>query len=325
MSTVVTVLAAGIPSGPIDSSGRDFWLAFNHNYHGVATSLTLFITAETTTSGTVEIPGIGFAVPFSVAAGTVTSVQLPEGASLDPPPHGASTIEPRGIHVRAQDDVSVYGLNYFTQSTDAFLGLPTDALGTDYRVMTYPGGLGQEISVLATANDTVVTITPTVQLYEHAPGVPFILTVDIGEVLNLSGPLVGGDLTGTRIQSNHPIAVFSGDVCAFVPTGVSYCDHLVEQLTPTSTWGRRFVTTPLAARQNGDTFRILAASSDTEVRIHGVLIATLNAGQFWELTLTEASVIDASSPVLVAQFANGSALSGNPGDPFMMLIPPSSS
>ena len=64
--------------------------------------------------------------------------------------------------MRAQDDVSVYGLNYFTQSTDAFLGLPTDALGTDYRVMTYPGGLGQEMSVLATANDTVVTITPTV-------------------------------------------------------------------------------------------------------------------------------------------------------------------
>ena len=106
------------------------------------------------------------------------------------------------------------------------------------------------------------------------------------------------------------------------PQGSAICDHLVEQLTPTSTWGRRFVTTPLAARQNGDTFRILAASNDTEVRIHGVLIATLDAGQFRELILTEASVIEASSPVLVAQFANGSALSGNPGDPFMMLIPP---
>ena len=100
------------------------------------------------------------------------------------------------------------------------------------------------------------------------------------------------------------------------------CDHLVEQVTPTSTWGRRFITTPLASRQNGDTFRIVAATDDTEVRIDGDVVATLDAGHVHEQILTASSVIESTEPVLVAQFANGSTFSGNPGDPFMMIVPP---
>ena len=110
--------------------------------------------------------------------------------------------------------------------------------------------------------------------------------------------------------------------CTNVPADAPYCDHIVEQLTPTSTWGRRFITTPLASRQNGDTFRIVAHTDDTEVRIDDEVVATLDAGEVHERILTAASVIETSEPVLVAQYANGSTFSGNPGDPFMMIIPP---
>ena len=44
-----------------------------------------------------------------------------------------------GVHVSAAADVSVYGLNRIKYTTDAFVGLPTDALGTDYRVVVLPG------------------------------------------------------------------------------------------------------------------------------------------------------------------------------------------
>ncbi len=135
-------------------------------------------------------------------------------------------------------------------------------------------------------------------------------------------PQAHGDGTGTRIQSDQPVAVFSGMNCANVPANYAYCDHLVEQLTPTSTWGRRFITTPLASRQNGDTFRIVAHTDDTEVRIDDEVVATLDAGEVHERILTSSSVIETSEPVLVAQYANGSTFSGNPGDPFMMIIPP---
>lgn len=43
--------------------------------------------------------------------------------------------EPRAIHVAADDEVVVYGLNRTRYTTDAYLAAPTDATGTRYRVM----------------------------------------------------------------------------------------------------------------------------------------------------------------------------------------------
>ena len=227
---------------------------------------------------------------------------------------------PLAVHVQADDDVAVYGLNYIPFTTDAFLALPVHSLGTDYRTLSYPVNALHEVSVVPTSNDTEVTITPVVPLSGHPAGVPYTQILDIGEALVL--PQAQGDGTGTRIQSDQPVAVFSGMNCANVPANYGFCDHIVEQLTPTSTWGRRFITTPLASRQNGDTFRIVAHTDDTEVRIDDEVVATLDAGEVHERILTAASIIETSEPVLVAQYANGSAFSGNPGDPFMMIIPP---
>ena len=35
------------------------------------------------------------------------------------------------IHVTAEAEIFVYGLNRYQSTTDAFLGLPTDILGTE--------------------------------------------------------------------------------------------------------------------------------------------------------------------------------------------------
>jgi hypothetical protein len=55
----VLLLALGAASAAAqdtkDNSGRDFWLAFGKNYTGTTTK-TLFVTGETATTGTVEIP-----------------------------------------------------------------------------------------------------------------------------------------------------------------------------------------------------------------------------------------------------------------------------
>ena len=66
----------------------------------------------------------------------------------------------KAIHVVASSDVSVYGLNRIQYTTDAYLGLPVGALGTDYVVLGYGTGQGAEASIVATANDTHVTDLP---------------------------------------------------------------------------------------------------------------------------------------------------------------------
>ena len=161
------VSLASLPASAfsVDSRGTDFWLGFNANLHegGQPVTKTLFITGDVATTGTVEIPGLSYSMPFVVNPGQVTSVVLPDASEV----LTVSVIEQKGIHVTANDPVSVYGLNRELATTDAFLGLPTTALGQDYVNLTYKntGKLlafvaGTQMLVVGTQDNTSVTIGP---------------------------------------------------------------------------------------------------------------------------------------------------------------------
>lgn len=51
------------------------------------------------------------------------------------------------------------------------------------------------------------------------------------------------DMTGTVVESSSPLAVFSGNDCNPV-TGHGVCDHMFEQLPPTSSIDTAYVVTP---------------------------------------------------------------------------------
>ena len=301
-----------------DSKGTDFWLTFPGNYDNGATA-TLFISADNNTSGTVTIPGVGFTQAFTVTIGNVTSVELPASVFLI----NSSTILDNGIHVTARNEVTVYGLNREQYTTDAYLGLPTDILGTEYINLGYTSnGLATQVGMVATQNGTTVSITPTVATDGHAAGTSFDVTLNQGQTYFLRNTDYLGDLSGTIIKSTKPIAVFGGHQCANVPLNQYACDYLVEELPPTSEWGKNFVTVPLKTRLNGDTFRFLASEDNTDVSVNGSAVATLNRGQFFETIINGSSQIISTKPILVAQYSNGSGYDGVTSDPFMMLIPP---
>ncbi len=314
--------ASGITPTAPDNRGTDFWLAFPGNYFG-GPALTLFVSGDTATTGTVEIPGLSFSQPFTVTPGDVTSVPVPSGADVDT----TDQVQSLGIHVTAGAEVSVYGLNRIQYTTDAYLGLPTDILGTSYVVMAWKNvgnGLQSEFAVVATQDATTVTITPSVNAGSRPAGVPYQVTLNQGQTYQLrtSDP-EPADLTGTIVTSDKPVGVFGGHQCANVPNGATLaCDHVVEEMPPTDTWGKSFVTMPLATRTGGDTFRVLASQANTTVSVNGAAVATIGAGQYYETLLTGPSMITADRPVLVAQYSNGSSFDGVTSDPFMMLIPP---
>jgi hypothetical protein len=268
------------------------------------------------TTGTVEIPGLAFSTPFSVTPGTVTTVALPATTDIQT----SDAVEAKGVHVTAAAEVTVYGLNRIVATTDAFLGLPVDILGTEYLVMAYPGGAASEFAIAGAVNGTVVTITPTAPAGSRSAGVPYTVSLNAGQTYQLRAS--GGDLSGTAISSTQPIALFGGNMCANVPPTVTFCDHLVEQIPAAVTWGRNFVTVPLATRRNGDTFRILASTNATTVSINGVAAATLDAGQVFEQIIAVPSQVTSDQPILLAQFSNGTSFDGVTSDPFMMLVPP---
>ena len=180
-------------------------------------------------------------------------------------------------------------------------------------ILAQAGGRSQ-ILVLAVDNDTVVEITPTKGLSSN-------VTLTNLEAYQLQSD---DDVTGTLLRSSKPVAVFAGGVCLNVPTDIDFCDHLVEQLPPISTWGMEFLTVALANRFAGDIIRIVARDDATNVTIDGVNVAALNATDFYETTLASATVheISTSRPALLAQFSLGTNADGQVSDPFMMLVPP---
>jgi len=319
--TLTAMLPATLhAAGAADSRGTDFWIAFPSNI-GPAT-LNLFITGETDTTGTVDIPGVAFSTPFSVTAGAVTTVDIPSGAQL----LGSDSIEAKGIHVTALSEVTVYGINRIQATTDAYLGLPTDILGTEYVVLGYKNANiinASEFAIVGTQDATAVTITPSVTTFSRPAGVAFTILLNRGDTYQLINvDAAPADLSGTIVSSDHPVAVFGGHMCANVPPGVVFCDHLVEELPPTTAWGKSFVTMPLATRRNGDTFRFIASEPGTTVAVNGAVVATLNRGQLFEQIVDGPAQITADHPIMVAQYSNGTAFDGVTSDPFMMLIPP---
>jgi hypothetical protein len=309
MFVAFTALAVEKP----DSKGKEFWLMFNAN--NSIPVLTLFITGDVATTGMVEIEGLGFSEAFTVTPGTVTSVSIPATATV----RSNDVVENLGIHVTAVEEVTVYGLNRLQATTDAFLGLPVDILGTEYIAMGYRRSLAaqEQFGIVGTVNGTTVTIIPKNSTGTRTGGVPYTINLDRGETYQLQGD----NLTGSIVTSSAPIAVFGGNVCGNVPVNVTFCDHLVEQLTPIDTWGQSFVTVPLKGR-SGDTFIILASENNTSVTINGGAPIMLNRGQFHEMILSTGSTINANKPVLVAQYSNGTSFDNTVSDPFMMLIPP---
>ncbi len=320
--------------GGLDSLGTRFYLGFPRNLLGLlgtsSPEYSLSITSPVDTSGTVQIPGINKFFSFDVLAGQTTTLALPPEVEIFTPDQAFN----KGILVTAIDEVAVYGLNQLTASTEGYTALPVDAIGRDYRVLGYGntihlgGGGGTNLTIVGTADNSTITITPTVTAGSHPAGVPFTITLNAGQAYtlhvdtqpnNISGVV---DLTGTTVNSDKPISLYGGNTAAFVPAGFEAADHLIEQLPAIETWGNRFITAPLATRTRGDTFRVLAHSDNTQVRINGTLITTLAAGKFYETILTAASAIDTSQPALVAQYANGQTFDNVPSDPFMMLVPP---
>jgi hypothetical protein len=299
------------------SKGIDFWICFPGNHLGAGTR-QLYLTAETNAVVNVNIVNPAFATTVNVTAGTLTTVTLP--LTVDITSNGI--VENKGIHVTSDNPVTVYGMSQQNATTDAYLALPVDALGNEYFVLAYTNTLSSvQMNVVATQDNTTVTITPTATGGGFSAGVPGNVVLNTGQTFQLRS---NTDYSGSLVIADKPVSVFGGNQCANIPVGMTYCDFIIEQITPNSSWGQSFVTVPLATRTAGDIFRIMAQENSTQVSINGVGVATLNAGQYYETSLGSITYnrITADKPILVGQYSKGTSADGITSDPFFVLVPP---
>lgn len=319
------------------SEGTEFWLCFMKNFREAGLTdqtgrqgglrLQLFITSSYDATVRIQVEGIEFDNTVTVKANTVVNVSIPAMAQAS----AHESPERLAVHITSDRPVSVYGLSSRFQTTDTYLGLPVNILGTEYRVMGYtkiqnsPEMLS-ELSIVATEDDTEVTIVPRAITSTGRPaGVPYTTRLRKGDVYSIVAKweVAGGcDLTGTYIKSNKKISVFSGHACAYIPPKVEACNHLIEQIPPISAWGKHYYLGMLKERSRY-TYRVVASSDSTKVFEDSKLIAILKAGEFYEnLNAMKNTQITASKPVLVAQFAQGFKNGDSVGDPMMIVVTP---
>ena len=221
------------------------------------------------------------------------------------------------IQVTTEHDVSVYGVDR-GNSMDSFLALPIDALGTEYYVISYEisprvqrDRRGSQFMVMAAHQNTRVKIRLTRDAICNGELSGKYIDVTLNKLETIHCISRDYDLTGTHIVANKPVGTLSGNKCAYVPSNERYCDHLVEQLPPVSSWGFEFITSPLKGRSRGDRFRVMAAKNNTLVRTSASVGSfTLQAGEFreFEVESNSSAAVVSDQPILLVQYSKGTQI-----------------
>ena len=299
----------------IPSTGKDFWLTYMYNFgqNNDDVDLEIFVVAMRSDAVVTITTGDGTVLASAVAvpAGSAYTLTIPT-LLRDKVYNTSSDVKKKtGVHVQASSEVSVYFRNGYSSGSDYSYdnshAISTDALGTEYMIQTYYRDMmNNEFAIVATADGTTVEVTlstaalkpsesPT-DLYDA--GTILTRSLNAGEVIQIKGARYNssgrGDLSGTTIKSNKPVAVFNGGAKASVPLNTGYNgDHTVDPAIPVSAWGKRFVAMEMSGfpdRKSTDDGGLVETSSPTQymltamydgtqVKVDGQTICTLNKGE----------------------------------------------
>ena len=253
-----------------------------------------------------------------------------------------------GILISSTDGISqlvVTNLNSFTHGLrgDMYTVYPLHRYTsyTYYAISTHKPKSDMEhysfVQIVGTENNTIVSFKPMQGLQDN--NCAGSLSCGAGETCtttlqNLQQVMLCSfqDLTGTKITSDKPLAVFSGHECAQVPIGNGNCEYLLEQIPPVVMWGKTFLVGPLWGRNTGEIYKVVSAEANTEVNVYCINETTTSEisftltseGNFREFSVgnTRRCSIRANKPILVMLLAPNEGNVLYEDGAFMSVVPP---
>lgn len=321
----------------------------------------IVVTNTASEPATVEVFAGGQGTPLDsqvIASGALRVFTY--GNSLGITPIGNT----KGIAYRIESDrpVTAYQYNPLDNSTpvysnDASLLFPTHVLDLDYTAITgdalwmVNANGGAFVTAIATEDDTTLTFYPPADITMY-PG-NNVAVLNRGETYTMMSNEVTapwateagiGNLSGLRVASDKPVAVFSGNVCSWEPTPSvdCCCDHLEHQMLPLTAWGQAYLvsTAPPASATDDDDVRVrIVGSFDGTALSYSPAIppgapTTINAYETRVFTASSSFAVTGDKPFAVAEFLmSNEAVTVDPtpddpndnffsGDPAMILVPP---
>ncbi|XP_069394027.1 IgGFc-binding protein isoform X1 [Paralichthys olivaceus] len=327
MGTLLLLCALGaLLSCPSSAgwAGREFALSFMQNYakNYDTPRIQLYITAvQANAKVTVKVPPLNFKQEKILNAGEGVTITLPNNVEM----YG-STKSPNTVHIQASANVTVTSINYKLYTADTSVVYPITDWGKEYFIFTPARTTFFSFTEFAVTNgkeSNQVEIFPQgllkFQHHFYQRGHRMVIDLQPYESVQLQS---WKDLSGTRVASQHPVAVFTGHTCTW---RFSKCNHVYEQLLPVSSWGTSFIVPPVSFQKRYDSVYV-QASQPTRVTVQNGKhqdVFTMSRGQNREIRIrnSETKFIQADHGIQVLFFFNGIKLGWNKYyDPFLMTI-----
>ncbi|MES2766265.1 MAG: choice-of-anchor D domain-containing protein [Bacteroidota bacterium] len=348
------------------TEGTEFWFSFPVAFpeSGGSNSLKIYVSCAVATQCTVEVPGLGVRHVKTTKPNDVIEFMLSpaEGQpyeSMGQPGSAKSEQETylsgkgKGIHVYADVPITVYGVSRYVYTSDSFIALPTSSLGTEYIVASYADMSGtmfqgyhlpSQAVIVAAYDSTTVTFklggsqgTETIGGLKRGETRTF--TLNKGDLVAFGNKKVNGisaDLSGSKITSDKPVAVTSGNQCANIAVNNQWCDFIMEMELPTQTWGKEYHVTRFVNRKNYSYIKVFAKNPNTKLYRDGeitpfAILTTAggnqNAGYYEGRLMADGSsprpiIIRGDGPISVTQFNPGQQEDNVASDPFQLVLTP---
>jgi len=301
--------------------GREFWFVapdVTHR-HGDEPLLMRVTTFDSPATVTITMPAhSGFStISFNVPANSQYSQLLNKNDIENAP---VNSINNKGIYIQSTEDVTIYYEVANDGNPDKFTLKCDNALGLDFMVPSqnvygnyfkYDGDANEKADIVATEDNTEVTITPSIDVTGHSAGVPYSINLNKGQTYSIEcrNIAASASLAGTTIKSNKKIAVTISDDS--INERSHPHDLIGDQLIPVSVTGFTYVAVNTSkapgsykSQNNVNKVFIIAIKDNTHVFINNTVDATttLDAGEIYSFDLTEHNAyIEASKQIYVYQ------------------------
>ncbi|MBS1512263.1 MAG: PKD domain-containing protein [Bacteroidetes bacterium] len=320
------------------NKGKDFWFCYPSHQAGTGSRLAIYLTSEVNASGTVSFGNN--TIPFTVAANQTAIVRI---GNATVPSNATCYISSnnfveknKAIHIQSDNPVAAYAHILNAAVSGSTLLLPVPVLGKEYVVSSYvPQGTTAntekcEFDIVGVEDNTTVEITPVNADISgaHPPFVPFQIVINKGDVYQYQSL---GELSGTTVKSiasgtnvcQRIVVIGATTRSAIGCNGASSGDNLFQQLTPKSSWGRRYLTSPFTLK-NHDIIRIYASVPATPVIVNGVALPLVNIinNSYYEITASTPQDISSDDPIAVFQYIITQNCDNVSSDPEMIFINP---
>ncbi|XP_061196026.1 IgGFc-binding protein-like [Saccostrea echinata] len=302
------------------SVGTEFLILIMEN---IAPSSSIFITTKTSTTVNISTSenlqsNLKSSIDQETFVNSSANIVLPQGIQCS-----YFEKEPKAVLVHSQEPINVLisdNNNPLIEfRIDTTTVIPVEKLETSYIISSFNQD-DSHFAIAAFDDDTNVTISLKISNNvnilisgrTYGDMDTFELSLDRLETFQI-GALA--DFSGTRIDSNKRVAVFSGTVC--LTGGDGFCSPALEQMPPISRLDDIFIVPP---KFNAKVIRVLSPRNTT------VQISKGNATKSQEIYQNvpydipideeECIVIESESSILATMIAFGST----PG-PFIAIVP----